>query len=326
MTGIMMGSSLAAGYTFKEVAFIPLPMSPGHGDWVSYDHYNGDVYVSLKDKGMSVIDTRTNKVIRTIYNGVVDPNTMTYDKDFVYETAAPGPKKKGNAVVVISKRNWKVVDKVETKGTSPDGIFIDEANHHLYVISDDANWIEVYTTGAHPKFITKYDEVPKNTVAGPDVAKLINGTIYATNDSYVEKINPNTGKVELAVNYHLKLNKFGGTKDMFYDAGHHAIWVATTNHVLYVVDPKTLEIIKPLPEQAGADGLAYDPKLGLAYAFQGGIPGFDAYDVKDMKWIATVRTGSKKPTHSGTVDLANDEVYAFAGGDAAIKVYKPIAK
>jgi hypothetical protein len=75
---------------------------------------------------------------------------------------------------------------------------------------------------------------------------------------------------------------------------------------------------------AGADGLAYDPRLGLAYAFQGAIPGFDVYSVKDEKWLATVKTGTKKPTHSGTVDLVTHDIYAYAGGDAAMIVYKPV--
>jgi len=325
LTGLMTGTSLASSPpTFKLVAKIPLPTKPGHGDWVAFDPSNRDVYVSLKDHGMAVIDTKTNKVVHA-FQDIAAPNTMTFDKNYVYETAAEGAGAgKANQIVVIDKHDWKIVDRVTTKGTSPDGTFIDPANGHLYVVSDDNNWIEEYTPGAHPKFVAKYSLEPAKAVAGPDVASLINGTIYATDDSDVETVNPQDGKIGKIADYQLKLNKFGGTKDMFWDPTHHAIWVGTTNHVLYIVDPKTLQIDKPLPETAGADEVGHDAGLGLAYAFQGGIPGFDVYSIKGEKYLTTVHTGTKGPTHSGAVDPVNHDVYAYAGGYAALYVYKPV--
>lgn len=333
MTGLMIGTGFAAGpspcgpseYSYKLVTKINLPTKAGHGDWVAYDPETHDVYVSLVD-GMAVVSTATNKVIHS-YSAkeIPAPNTMTFDRNYIYETVAEGPKKK-NEIVVINKHDWKIVDRVNTKGTSPDGTFIDRANHHLYVISDDENWIEVYTASAHPKFITKYPEVPKNTVAGPDVGVLFHGTIYATNDAYLESMNPNDGKIEKAVNYNLKLNKFGGTKGAIWDSENNTIWVGTTNHEILEIDPKTLQIIKPMPEVAGADEVAVDPGLGLVYAFEGGIPGFDVFSLKEQRYLTTVKTGAKKPTHSGTVDTANHDVYAYVGGHAQLWVYRPVKK
>src|SRR5579872_2485037 len=213
-SGLMMGASYAATspYTFKLVTKIALPTKPGHGDWVAFDPSNQDIYVSLKDHGMAVIDTKTNKVVHTIED-IQAPNTMTFDKNYVYETAAEGAGSgKVNQLVVIDKRNWKVVDRVTTKGTSPDGTFIDPANHRVYVVSDDNNWIEAYTDGSHPKFIAKYSLEPAKPENGPDVAALINGTIYATDDSDVETVNPNDGKIGQIADYMLKQSKTGGTK------------------------------------------------------------------------------------------------------------------
>lgn len=333
LLGAALVSSFAIGptfastpYTFKLVTKIALPTKPGHGDWVAYDPSNHDVYVSLKDQGMAVVDTKTNKVVHVLQD-IKAPNTMVFDKDYIYETAAEGSGAgKVNQVVTISKHSWKIVSRVTTKGTSPDGTFIDPANKRLYVASDDNNWIEAYTTGAHPKFVAKYPLEPAKPENGPDVASLFNGTIYATDDSDVETINPNSGKIGTVANYMLKQSKFGGTKGMIWDPDHNAIWVGTTNHVIYIVDPKTLLIEKPLPETAGADAVMADPGLGLVYAFQSGAEGFDVYSMKDEKYLTTVSIGMKGPTHSGAVDTDTHDVYLYAGPAAAMYVYKPEAQ
>jgi len=331
-SGLMAGTAMASGYTFKLVHKIALPTTPGHGDWVAYDPGNHDVYVSLHGSGMAVVDTRTNKVIHD-FKDIPSPNTMSFDDDYIYETAADGPGAgKVNQIVVISKKTWKVVDRVDTVGTSPDGTFIDKANHMLYVVMDDNNTVDLYTASEHPKFVKKYALYPENTVAGPDVANLYGSTIYSTNDCWVVQLNANTGELGTKMNYECKLDKFGGTKDMYYDTDNNTIWVGTTNGELpngekagmLVVNPTTLAVEKRLPESGGVDAVAWDNKLGLVYAFEGGVPGFDVYSVKDMKRIATVKTGSAKPTHSGDVDPETHMIYAYAGGDAALDVYEPV--
>lgn len=324
--GMMTGTALASPVTFKEIAKIPLPCTPGHGDWVAFDPGTNSVYVSMHGGGMAVVDAKTNTVSHVFPESIIpEPNTMTFDDDYIYETAAEGPGAgKVNQIVVISKATWQVVDRVNTVGTSPDGTFIDKANGRLYVVMDDDNSIDEYTTGAHPKYIKKIMLLPKKPVAGPDVANLYNGWIYATDDAYVEKVNPNTGHIAAIVNYHLKLNQFGGTKDMFFDHLHNQIWVGTTTGGFLLINPDTLAVEKRLKMTAGADAVAADHKLGIAYAFEGGIPGFDYYSIKDEKYLGTVKTGEKKPTHSGAIDPETHLVYAYAGGDAELDVYKPV--
>src|ERR1700739_1696148 len=110
MSGLMSGTAFAANYDFKLVAKIPLPTQPGHGDWVAFDPSNQDVYVSLKGSGMAVVDTRTNQVIH-YFDAIPSPNTMAFDNDYIYETAAEGPgANKTNQIVVIDKKTWQVVD------------------------------------------------------------------------------------------------------------------------------------------------------------------------------------------------------------------------
>ncbi|MGH6677816.1 MAG: hypothetical protein ACREDL_02470, partial [Bradyrhizobium sp.] len=87
---------------------------------------------------------------------------------------------------------------------------------------------------------------------------------------------------------------------------------------------KTLDIVDILPQSKGADDIEQDPGLGLAYDFQSSLPGFDVYDMKAKERIATIRTGTKHPTHTGAVDPDNHEIYAYVGGEAAMWVYKPV--
>ena len=322
--GMMTGTAMAGTVTFKEIAKIPLPCQPGHGDWVAYDPGSKMVYVSLHGGGMAVVDTTTNTVVHN-YPSITEPNTMTFDDNYVYETEAEGPGAgKANQIVVIDKSNWQIVDRVNTVGTSPDGTFIDKANGRLYVVMDDDNSIDEYTTGAHPKYIKKIMLMPKNPVDGPDVASLYNGWIYATDDSYVEKVDPNTGKIAAIVDYHLKLTALGGTKGIFYDPTHNVLWVGTTSKELLIINPDTLAVEKTLKQTAGADAVQADFGLGIGYSFEGAIPGFDYYSIADQKYLGTVKTGEKKPTHSRDIDPVTHNVYAYAGGDAALIVYQPV--
>ena len=55
--------ALAQEYHYVKVAEIHLPTPNGHGDIVTYDPGNQMIYVSMKDDGLAVVDTRTQKVV-----------------------------------------------------------------------------------------------------------------------------------------------------------------------------------------------------------------------------------------------------------------------
>lgn len=326
--GLMTGTAMAATYHFKLVDKIALPTPPGHGDWVAYDPGNGDVYVSMPNN-MAVIDTKTNKVIADV-KPIDSPNTMAFDKDYVYETSGPGPGKP-NYVMVISKKDWKIVDRVKTQGTSPDGTWIDPDSHMFATAADDNNWMEVYdiADGAHPKFVRKIPLWPEKG-SGPDAGTRAPGssTLYASDDAWEEIVDPKTGTVGAKVQLPIKVTKKGGTKGQFYDPKTDTLWVATTlggspKDGVFLLNPKTLAIEKVLPaKKAEIDQMSWDPDLGLAYTFQSAAKGFGVYNTNTDKFIQFVTTGGKIQ-HTGDVDLANHEIYILDGGHAQMLVYKP---
>src|SRR5215469_13096432 len=271
-TALLAVPALASGYQFNKVATIDLQGQKGHGDIVTYDRSNGMVYVSAGDG------------------------------------AGQG---KVNAIVVIDKKTWKEVARVDTKGTSPDWLAVDRRSHVIYTDSDDANHTEVFKAGAKPALEHVWALYPANAKSGPDVAALVDKTktIYQSDDSYVLKVNAKTGAID--------------AKTEAYDAKTQTVWVGTTAKTMVVLDANTLAIKAKLPQTGGADQVAIDPGLGLVYAFEGGAKGFDVYDAKTMTHLAFVSTGIGN-SHTGDVDTKTHEVYAYAGDGGVVDVFKPV--
>jgi sugar lactone lactonase YvrE len=300
--------ALAQEYHYVRVATIDLPTPTGHGDWVAYDPSNKMIYVSLKDDGMAVIDTRTNTVAHVI-KPIEDPNVMAWDDNYVYETAAEGlpqgmnggPAGTGfgtrNQIVVIDKHTWQVVDRVEmwdgslnvfgNRGTTPDAIGV--ANGRIYVDMDDNNVMDVFTTGAHPQFVAQWPLEPRNTnswwlnttdYTGPDAFAFSpdGHWIYQTVNTYIEKIDASTGAISNVVDLHTGLTSKGGTKTPAVDPKTGNVWLSTTSTKLgvFVLNPNTLQPIKNIPDAgpgSGSDESALDPGLGLFYTFATGCKG-----------------------------------------------------
>lgn len=324
-TALLAAPSLAASYRFEAVGKITLPGKPGHGDIVTFDPAADMIYVSLADDGLAVVNPKTRTVVADIQH-VPSPNGNTADSHYVYVAAGEGAGAgKTNAIVVIDKASWKVVGQVTTQGTSPDWIAVDPASHRIYTASDDNNWLEVYSEGAHPKFEAKWPLFPANAKSGPDVATLLapKHEIFQSDDSDIDLVDTANGKVTAHVDTGVKLTKKGGTKGSIYDAAHGRLWVGTTSGGVVVLNAADLKVITRLPAHGGIDEVAFDPKLGLVYAFEGGAKGFDVYDAKTMKPVSFVST-SVGQTHTGDVDSRTHLVYAYEGKADVLGIYKPV--
>jgi OmpA family len=333
----------AQEYHYVKVAEIYLPTSPGHGDIVTYDPTNGMVYVSMVDDGLAVIDTRTNSVAHVIKD-IPDPNGNAYDNNYVYVAAAEGlPQGMNGAragtgfgtenwLVVIDKHTWQVVDRVSTKGTSPDGVSVGDG--HVYVVSDDNNWIEVYSEGAHPQLQAVWPLYPYNINSwwmdtsdscGPDVNYLSadRHELFQTQTSWMEIVDSNTGAIKRKVDTGVPLAAHCGTKQPWLDEKGNHLWVPTSTKVggMLVMNPDTLAIEKKLPQSSGKDAVGVDPGLGLIYSFGGS--GFDAYNYNTMQHVAYVNT-HVGTTHTGDVDPTTHAVYVYEGKKASVGVFCPV--
>jgi YVTN family beta-propeller protein len=302
------------GYTL--VGTIPLPGPAGHGDWVAYDPSNQYIYLSHHGSNVVVIDTKTNKVIANISSPDLNsPDVIAFSPKYVYVAA-----EKAGKIVVISKATWKIVGTATSKGPSPDGIFLDAAMGRLYVVSNDANRLEVYGAGNQPNLIATYPLEPAKPKSGPDVGILVpsKNTLFEPDDALVLAINLDTGQITRRLDTHLPITGNGATKGMVYDAKGDHLWVATTDKRVLVLNPDTFAMVKTLPATEADDQMGFDPGLRLIFAFGG--HGFDVYNADTMAHIAYVNTGSGV-THTGAVDPATHQVYVYEGHANVLGVY-----
>lgn len=333
----------AQEYHYVKVADIYLPTKPGHGDITTYDPTNGMVYVSMVDDGLAVIDTRTQRVAH-VFKDIPDPNGNDYDENYVYVAAAEGlPQGMSganngtgfgtrNELVVIDKHTWRIVDRVETKGTSPDGVSVGDG--HVFVVSDDNNWIEVYSQGAHPQLQNVFELYPQNSnhwwlntsdACGPDVNYVSSARheIFQTQTSLMEIVDVNTGAIKRHVDTGVELTAHCGTKQPWLDEKNNRLWVPTSSKAggMLVMNPDTLAIEKKLPQSSGKDAVGVDPGLGIIYSFGGS--GFDAYNFNTLQHVAYVNT-HVGTTHTGDVDPTTHAVYVYEGKRAALGVFCPV--
>lgn len=330
-TGLLIVPALAADYRMEKVATIELPGGKGHGDIATFDPVAKLLYVSMPNDGLCIVDTQSNTVLKYIQN-VPSPNASDWDLDYIYVASGDGlgpgntpAVGKINDIIVISKEKLKEVGRIETQGTTPDGLVVDRAAHLIYVASDDNNQLEVYSAGEHPEWKATWPLYPSPAETGPDVFTVVSSknAVYQSDDAFMLKLNKTTGAIEAKVDTGVKLTKKGGTKGSIYDAKNNRLWVGTTSKEILVLNADTLAVIAKLPQKGGADVVTFDAGLGLVYVFEGGANGFDVYDANTMKPVTFVSTGVGN-THTGDVDPATHLVYAYEGDDGVIGVYKPV--
>ncbi len=306
--------SEAKGYTL--VTTIPLPGPAGHGGWVAYDSSNGYIYLSHHGSNFVVVDTKTNKVIANVDSPDLDmPDVMAFDSKYVYVTA-----EKAGRIVVISKADWRIAGTVKTEGPSPDAIWLDSAKDKLYVVSDDAYRLEVYTGGNQPTLVATYPLQAAKPKSGPDVGVLVpsKNTLYEPDDALVLAMDPGTGEITGRFDTHLKIGKSGAAKGTAYDAKTDRLWVATTDRQVLILDANMLMPITTPAATEPDDAISFDPSCRLVYTFGG--HGFDVYNADTLEHVAYVNTGSAV-THTGAVDPTTHRVYVYEGQANVLGVY-----
>ncbi len=194
---------------------------------------------------------------------------------------------------------------------------------------DNSNWIDEYTLGRMPRFIGKIPLYPE-TGDGPDLGVLVSSKhlLYMPDDSWEEKIDLRTGRIEAKTNL---LSYFPAaasgphpnTKGQIYDPQNDTVWVGTNRAEIFVFDAKNLQVAAHLPAHAGIDQVAYDPAYHFVYAFESDAKGFNVYNAQTMKPVTFVSTGYGK-THTGAVDPSNHKVFVYVGEAHAVYIYQPV--
>jgi DNA-binding beta-propeller fold protein YncE len=307
----------------RKVASIDLPGPTGQRfDYVAIDEEHHYVLSAHLGPGLLyVVDTKTNKVVKTI-PGLPGITGLEYVPGFhkVY-TSNWGEEKIG----VVDLRTMSVIKRLPTE-SKPNGIAYAEPFRKVYVVNTLGKAVSVVDVNT--------DEIVKvlrfNSETGTPgydaVAKKIYVTLRSTNE--VAEIDPATDRV--IGQYPVEGCTFN--HGMTVDAEHHRAFLlcgGTRNVTIFALDSHKAIAHFPIP--AGADVVKFDSGLGRAYAAcSSGAISVVQEDTPDL-FRKIEDFPVQKLVHSLAVDPATHRVYAPEQEEdgrpvARIIVYEPTNK
>ncbi len=226
-------------------------------DYLFSDDSAGLLYVSHGNM-VQVVDEAKGELVGKIegLNGVhgiaIAP---TLNKGFIST-------KNDNSVTVFDTKTYKVIQKLEVTGKSPDAILFDPFSQKVFVFNGHSDNVTVLN--AETNAIVATIALSGNPEFSATDGK---GRIYANleNKSSIVVINATTFKVENV----WPLAPGEEPTGLALDNENHRLFSVCANKLMVVVDAKTGKIITTLPTGEKTDGAAYDPSLKCAYSSNG---------------------------------------------------------
>ena len=170
--------------------------------------------------------------------------------------------KNDNSVTVFDTKTYKIIQKLEVTGTSPDAILFDAFSQKVFVFN------------GHSDNATVLDAVTNSIVAtialsgNPEFSATDGkGKIYVNleSKSSIAVINATTFKVENV----WPLAPGEEPTGLALDNETHRLFSVCANKLMVVVDAETGKVITTLPTGDKTDGAAFDPSLKCAYSSNG---------------------------------------------------------
>lgn len=244
----------------QQYAFDKKISVPGDGgyDYMAIDEANNHLFVSHGTE-FNVIDLATEQPIAVIsgmkgVHGIAIVNEV--NKGFISDG-------KGNAVVVVDLKTFKIIKTIALTATDEDGIIYDPASKHVFVFNGDAKNTCVID-------VDKLELVKTIDLGGGPEFAVSNGKGLLYNNiedlSVLKVIDTKT----LAVTGTWPLAPCGGPTGIAMDVPNQRLFtVCRGNKGMSVVDAKTGKVIQTLPIGAGVDAVIYDPAQKLIFVSNG---------------------------------------------------------
>ncbi len=170
--------------------------------------------------------------------------------------------KNDNSVTVFDTKSYKVIQKIEITGKSPDSILFDSFSQMVFVFNGHSDNVTVLNaeTNAIVTTITLSGNPEFSATDGK-------GRIYANleSKSSIVVINSTTFKVENV----WALAPGEEPTGLALDNESHRLFSVCANKLMVVVDTETGKVITTLPTGEKTDGTAFDPALKCAYSSNG---------------------------------------------------------
>jgi len=304
----------------KQVAKIDLPGPKGKRfDYLTIDYEDHYLLSNHLAAGLLyVIDTRTNKLVKTI-SGVpgaegvvaVPERHRAYTANW-YE----------NSIAIIDLEAMKVIDKLPTR-EKPDGIAYAPPFHKLYV-SDERGRAEAVVSIDENKIVKtlEFDSETGMPQYDPIAQKVY---VNLQDQNVLAVIDPKTD----AVVARWPVQGCKSNHGMALDSEHHRAFLACEdNDTLTVFDLDKHAAVAHLPMASGADVVGFDPGLLRVYVAcgSGAISIFQEDDADHYHKVQDFPV--QKRVHSLVVDRKTHRVYAPEEQEdgrpvARIIVYEP---
>ncbi|MEI6277328.1 MAG: YncE family protein [Prolixibacteraceae bacterium] len=170
--------------------------------------------------------------------------------------------KNDNSVTIFDTKTYKVIQKLEVTGKSPDAILFDKFSQKVFVFNGHSDNVTVLN--AETNAIVATIALPGNPEFSATDGK---GKIYANieNKSSIVVINATTFKVENV----WPLAPGEEPTGLALDNENHRLFSVCANKLMVVVDAETGKVITTLPTGEKTDGAAFDPTLKCAYSSNG---------------------------------------------------------
>ncbi|HXB94712.1 MAG TPA: hypothetical protein VNU70_06125 [Puia sp.] len=310
----------AQQYVFDKK--IPLPGDAGY-DYMAIDAVNNHLFVS-HGTSFNVIDLATEQPIAVI-DGLKGVHGIAFAHEVNRGFISDG---KGQAVVAVDLKTFKVVKTIPLAATDEDGIIYDPFSKKVFVFNGDSKstcvidpqtmeLVKTIDLGGGPEF------------AASDGKGLVYNNIEDLNSMKVIDTKTMTVKETWA------LSPCGGPTGLAYDATHKRLFTGCrTNKGLSVVDATNGKVITTLPIGAGVDAVVYDEPDHLIFCSNGDATttiirqeSADSYSV-----LQTLATKPRAKTMA--MDMKTKKIYLSAPefepgtrkivpGTFAVYVYKP---
>ena len=247
----------AADTQYHLVKEIPIG-GEGAWDYISVDPAAHRLYVSHATR-IVVADIDSGKVVGEI------PDTAGVHGFAVAADLGRGFSSNGraNTSTIVDLKTLKALGSVSTGG-NPDAIFYEPGRK------------EIYTMNGTGKSITVFDARSGNVVATIDVGAKPEAVAFdaATGRLFVNLEDTGTiGVVDTKAHKLASTWPLTGCEEptgIGYDPKNHRLFSACANSVMTMTDSVSGKVVGTIPIGPGADGAAFDPATGLAFASSGG--------------------------------------------------------
>jgi DNA-binding beta-propeller fold protein YncE len=273
----------AAAPTYRLSSELTLPGTSPGWDYLTYEPKRGYLFLGRRKAGVSVVDTRTNKLVTTIANSVgANIALPVAELDRGYTANGDG------STTIFQLSTLKTIARVSL-GEAADAVFFDPATRQLVFTFGDSKELVFLD----PKTNSVSGRLPMAAEELEGVAMVGDGTLWVNERDITKIAHVDNRTHKLIAEYDLP----GCTMPtgLALDSANKRLFVGCKGDkpVLAVVDTNDGHVVQTVEIGRGNDGIAYDPatrRIFTANGIDGNIVVIDQINPDSYKFASAFTT------------------------------------